>query len=224
MKSPFFLAASGLALSAFLIAAPALAQDNSMPTASGARVDANGMPTTHSTPEEHAQTADLNGQIAQSNGAADAQDSSNQAQYQAQQQAYQDKLNQHDAAQKNYQDQKANYDAQTTQYEALRARFHAERAAYHRYAWPASFAEWRLSNNGSLLNARVQLINGNNVGNVVAVARAHDGVIEGLQVEMDTGKVVWIDATDARLNHADGKIVTDLYASDIRAMADERIG
>ena len=47
------LAVSGLALSAFLVCVPALAQD---------RVDANGMPTTHSTPAEQAATAELNKQ------------------------------------------------------------------------------------------------------------------------------------------------------------------
>ena len=65
MKSLNLLAVSGFALSAFLIAAPAMAQqDNSYPTPSGDRVDANGMPTTHSTPAEAAQTAGLNDQAA----------------------------------------------------------------------------------------------------------------------------------------------------------------
>ena len=50
MKSRHLLAASGFALAAFLAAVPVLAQDNSMPAANGDRVDANGMPTTHSTP------------------------------------------------------------------------------------------------------------------------------------------------------------------------------
>ena len=51
-----------------------------------------------------------------------------------------------------------------------------------------------------------------------------DGVIEGLEVELNSDKVVWIDAIDARFDHAKGEIVTDLYASDLRHMADERIG
>jgi hypothetical protein len=216
MKSRYFLAASGLALSAFLIAAPALAQSD--------HVDANGMPTDHSTPAEQAQTADLNAQVTESNGAISAQDNNNQTKYQIQQQQYQEQLQQHQAAQENYQDQKAAYQNQTAQYEALRDHYRAERAAYHRYEWPNRFAEWRLKNDGSLLNARVQLINGNRVGNVVAVARAPDGVIEGLEVELDGGKIVWIDSTDARFDRVNGEIITDLYASDLRHMADERIG
>jgi multidrug efflux pump subunit AcrA (membrane-fusion protein) len=216
MKSRHFLAVSGLALSAFLIAVPASAQSN--------HVDANGMPTDHSTPAEQAQTANLNAQVTQSNGEISAQDNNNQAKYQIQQQQYQEQLQQNQAAQQNYQDQRAAYHDQTAQYEPLRDRYRAERAAYHRYEWPSRFAEWRLKNDGSLLNARVQLINGDRVGNVTAVARAPDGVIEGLEVELDGGKIVWIDSTDARFDRVNGEIITDLYASDLRHMADERIG
>jgi hypothetical protein len=105
MKLRSYLAVSGFALSMFLIAAPAMAQDNSMPTTSGARVDANGMPTTHSTPAEHAATADLNNQVSDANtsaGAAsdqnDATSDQNNAQYQAQRQQYQNQLRQDEAA------------------------------------------------------------------------------------------------------------------------------
>ena len=52
----------------------------------------------------------------------------------------------------------------------------------------------------------------------------HDGVIEGLEVKLDSGKVVWIDSADVRFDRANGEIITDLYASDLRHMADERIG
>jgi hypothetical protein len=216
MKSPILMAASGLALSAFLASAPAMAQNN--------HVDANGMPTDHSTPAEQAQTADLNAQITQSNGEAAAQDNNNQTKYQIEQQQYQQQMQQHQAAQENYQDQKAAYQDQRARYEAMRERFREERAAYHRYEWPSRFAEWRLKNDGSLMNVRVQLINGDHVGNVAGVARAEDGVIEGLEVKLDSGKVVWIDSADVRFDHANGEIITNLYASDLRHMADERIG
>jgi hypothetical protein len=153
------------------------------------------------------------------------------AQYQAQQQDYQQQLQQNQQQQQayqneqqTYQDRRAHYQDQTATYEALRARFAAERAAYHRYAWPGSFAEWRLKNDGSFMDVRVSLINGNAVGNVVALARAPDGVVEGLEVQLDSNKVVWIDAADARFDRFHGTIITDLYASDLRHMADERIG
>ena len=52
MKVPILAAASGLAFSASVIVSPVFAQGR------GERVDANGMPTTHSTPQEQAETAD----------------------------------------------------------------------------------------------------------------------------------------------------------------------
>ena len=214
MKSRNLLAASGLALGAFLIATPAMAQNE----------HADAMPTAHSTPAEQAQTADLNNQVTESNGEIAAQDNNNQTKYQLEQQQYQEQLRQHQAAQESYQNKEAVYQDQTARYEALREHYRAERAAYHRYDWPSRFAEWRLKNDGSVMNVRVQLINGDHVGNVVAVARAPDGIIEGLEVELDSGKVVWIDSLDARFDHANGEIITDLYASDLRHMADERIG
>jgi multidrug efflux pump subunit AcrA (membrane-fusion protein) len=153
------------------------------------------------------------------------------SQYQAQQQQYQDQLQQNQRAQQDYQNQKqeyrdrrARYDDQTAAYEALRARFAAERAGYHRYVWPIGYDDWRLKSDSSVMNVRVNLIGGNPVGNVAAVARARDGVIEGLEVELDSGKVVWIDAEDARFDRFHGTVVTDLYASDLRHMADERLG
>ena len=215
MKSRILLAASGLAVSAFLAGTPAFAQSH---------VDANGMPTDHSTPAEQAQTADLNAQVTQSNAEISAQDNNNQTKYQIEQQQYQQQMQQHQAQQENYQDQKDAWRAQTARYEALRERFRAERAAYKRYEWPTHIAEWRLKNDGSLMNARVQLISGDHVGNVVGVARASDEVIEALEVELDSGKVVWIDSADARFDRSSGQIITNLYASDLRHMADERIG
>ncbi len=216
MKSRILLAASGLALSAFLAGAPAMAQNS--------HVDANGMPTDHSTPAEQAQTAHLNAQVTQSNAEIAAQDNNNKAKYQIEERQYRQQMQQHQAAQENYQDQKAAWREQTARYEVLREHFRAERAAYHRGEWPARFAEWRLKNDGSLMRARVQLINGEHVGNVVGVARASDDVIEALEVELDSGKVVWIDSADARFDRSSGQIITNLYASDLRHMADERIG
>src|SRR6185436_7401785 len=97
--------------------------------AQGERLDANGMPTTHSTPAEQAETARINNQIGVTTKAPDAdataQAAANDAQYQAQQQQYQNQLQQNQAAQQEYQDR-------TVAYQNLRARYAAERAAYHR--------------------------------------------------------------------------------------------
>lgn len=223
MKSLYLPAVSGLALSAFLIAVPALAQqDNSYSTPSGDHVDANGMPTTHSTPAEQAQTANLNGQAANSAEQSTAQTGNADAQYQTQQQQYQQQLQQNQQAQSDYQNQKAAYAEATAHYENLRARFAAERAAYRRDLWPADYRPWELRPDFAVMHARVEITNGDHVGSVMGIARAPDGRIEGLQVALDSGKMVWIDADDARFNRADGILMTDLNRADLHQMADER--
>jgi hypothetical protein len=214
MKSLNLLAVSGLALSAFLIAAPAMAQQD--------RVDANGMPTTHSTPTEAAQTDNLN---QQADGAAQqsaTQGSDSDAQYQAQQQQYQNQLQQNQQAQKDYQDQKAAYADATAHYEDMRARFAAERSAYHRDLWPTDYRPWELRPDFAVMHARVEITNGDHVGTVTAIARDRGGRIEGLEVSLDSGKMVWIDAADARFNRTDGILMTDLNQSDLHRMSDER--
>jgi hypothetical protein len=220
MKLRILAAASGLALSAFLIA-PAGAQ-GSYPAPGGDRVDANGMPTTHSTPEEKAQTATINGQVAATDGQTQAPASANDAQYQAQQQQYQqqqqhyqDQLQQHQVAQDRYEDRAARY-------ESLRARYAAERAAYHRDLWPER--HWVIvERDANLVGERVELISGNRVGTVMDTAHAANGDVEALLVRLDSDKVVWIDAQDVRYNRADGVVMTDLRSDDLHHMADERL-
>ena len=223
MNSRILLAASNLSLAAFLMAQPAAAQSNSMPAPSGDRVDANGMPTTHSTPEEQAQTANLNAQVTQSNAEISAQDNNNKAKYQIQQQQYQEQLQQNQAQQQDYQDQKAAYEESTTRYESLRARFAAERAAYHRDVWPDEYRTWELRPNYQLMHSRVEITNGDRVGTVTGLARSADGRVEGLELSLDSGKVVWIDADDARFNRSNGILMTDLNRADLHQMADERL-
>lgn len=221
MKLHILAAASGLALSAFLISSPAGAQ-GSYPAPSGDRVDANGMPTTHSTPQEKAQTNDLNSQVANSGGittnqadAGNAQYQAQQQQYQQQQQQYQDQLRHHEAAQERYEDRAARY-------EDLRARYAAERAAYHRDLWPER--HWVvIERNASLIGQRVELISGNRVGTVVDTAHAANGDVEALLVRLDNDKVVWIDSQDIRYDRGDGVVMTDLRGDDLHHMADERL-
>lgn len=235
MRTSARLAVSALALSLF--AAPVLAQ-GSFPTPNGDRVDANGMPTTHSTPVEKAQTAALNNQTQETHAAIeaeavqqnaqqqaavdgqiaanDAQAAANQAQYDQQKAQYQQQLQQNQAAQQNYQDR-------TRAYYDLRSRYAAERAAYHRDPWPDRFASWRLENDARLIGSRVEIINGDRVGTVESVARTPAGNIDALFVTLDGGKQVWIDQADIRFDRADGVVMTNLARADLRAMADERL-
>ena len=213
MKFPLSVA-SGFALSVFIAASPALAQD---------RVDANGMPTDHSTPAEQAQTSDLNRQIQQNNQAADAQAGSNNAQYQAQQQQYQDQKQQYDQQMQQNQAQQERYVGQTAEYENLRDHYATERHAYRRDMWPDEYRQWVLSRDDRLIGSRVEITNGDHVGTVEAVARTPAGHVEALRARLDSGKVVWIDESDVRFNRRDGIIMTDLDRTDLHQMADERL-
>jgi hypothetical protein len=229
MKSRHLLAVSAFALAASL--APAMAQSNSMPAGNGDRVDANGMPTTHSTPTEHAATADLNSTVSNSNVTADAQTSQSNAQYQQQQQQYQGALQQHQAAVEDHQaaveaNQAAQqqYQDQTAMYENLRARYAAERAAYHRGIWPSRYAQWMLEDrDNKLVGQRVEIINGDRVGTVTDVAHAAGGRVVGLHVVLDNNKLVWIDRDDIRYDRTDGIVMTNLDRNDLHQMADERL-
>jgi uncharacterized protein YeaO (DUF488 family) len=216
MKVPIMAAASGLAFSASLIVSPAFAQ--------GERVDANGMPTTHSTPQEQAETAAINKEVAASNAAADAQANANNQAYQAQQQQYQQQKQQYQNELDRSQTQQQQYRDRTAMYEGLRARYAAERAAYHRGIWPDRYEKWVIvEHDPNLIGERVQLLNGNRVGTVIDTAHASNGNVEALLVRLDSDKVVWIDIADVRYNRADGIVMTNLEASDLRHMADERL-
>jgi hypothetical protein len=232
MKRLNLAAASGLALTAFLIATPAFAQANGTPaTLGGSHVDADGMPTNHSTPSEQADTANLNNQVAAQDGitkpgtaaANDPQYQAQQQQYQQQQQDYQSKLQDHAAAQQDYQNRSAAYVDRIAGYEAMRDRYRAERAAYHRGVWPDSYAKWTLDDSEQLVGQRVQILGGARVGTVTGVARTAGGRVEGLQVSLDNGRMAWIDRADVRYDRADTTVVTNLDRHDLYAMADERM-
>jgi len=190
----------------------------------GERVDANGMPTTRSTPAEQAQTVEINKQVGAENAAADAKAAAgdakaavDNAQYQAQQQQYQGQLQQSQAQQKDYQDR-------TAAYNGLQNRYAAERAAYRRGVWPSRYVKWVIvDRDAGLLGERVQLITGSNVGTVIDTAHTTSGKVSALLVKLDSDKIVWIDVGDVRYNRADGIVMTNLDRADLRHMADERI-
>lgn len=183
----------------------------------GERVDAQGMPTTRSTPAEQAQTSEINNQVGATNAAADTKAATDNAQYQAQQKQYQGQLQQNQAQEQDYQDR-------TAAYNRLRDRFAADRAAYHRGVWPNRYAKWVIvDRDAGLIGERVELITGSRVGTVIDTAHAANGSVTALLVKLDNDKIVWIDADDVRYNRADGIVMTNLDRADLRLMSDERI-
>lgn len=225
MKFTAMAAASGLALSAFLIASPAFAQASGTPAVNGnTHTDANGMPTNRSTPAEHAATADLNNTIAAQDGITkdSGQTAANDAQYQAQQQQYQQQQQDYQNKLQANQAQHQQYENRLAAYEVLRDRYRAERAAYHRGVWPDRYARWELDDNDHLMGQRVEILGGAHVGTVVGAARTASGRVEGLEVSLDNGKTVWIDRADIRYDRGGHTVVTNLDRRDLYLMADER--
>jgi multidrug efflux pump subunit AcrA (membrane-fusion protein) len=207
-------ALSGAAIAMFIGTASFAQGGNPVP---GERVDAAGMPTTHSTPAEQAETAQINSQVGVSNAAVDAKAATGDAQYQAQQQQYQNQLQQNQAQQQDYQDR-------TAAYASLQGRYAAERAAYHRGMWPDRYSKWVIvERDAHLIGERVQLITGSRVGTVIDTAHVANGNVSALLVKLDDDKIVWIDASDVRYNRADGIVMTNLDRADLSHMADERV-
>ena len=197
----------------------------------GERVDANGMPTTRSTPAEQAQTVEINKQVGAENAAADAKAAAgdakaavDNAQYQAQQQQYQDQLQQNQALLLANHTQQQDYQDRTALYDRLQGRYAVERAAYHRGAWPHRYEKWVIvDRDAGLIGERVQLITGSRVGTVIDTAHLANGNVSALLVRLDSEKIVWIDSADVRYNRADGIVMTNLDRADLRHMADERV-
>ena len=120
--------------------------------------------------------------------------------------------------------QQADYQDRTAIYNSLQARYAVERAAYRRGVWPNRYAKWVIvERDAALIGERVQLITGARVGTVIDTAHAANGNVSALMVKLDSDKIVWIDAGDARHNRADGIVMTNLNRADLRHMADERI-
>ena len=181
------------------------------------KVDAQGMPTTRSTPAEQAQTSELNNQMGTKNAAVDTKAAADSAQYQEQQKQYQGQLQQNQAQQQDYQDRTATYDQ-------LQGRYAVERAAYHRGVWPNLYTNWVIVNrDAALIGEGVELITGSRVGTVIDTAHIANGHVSALLVKLDSDKIVWIDASDVRYNRADGIVMTNLDRADLIHMADEQI-
>lgn len=189
----------------------------------GAQSQPNGLPNDGSTPQEKAETAQLNNDISAGNAMADQKANAENEQYQDEQQQYQQQQQQYQNQKQIYENQQAGYQDRRAAYEALRARYARERAAYHRALWPDRYAYWlEPAPDSTVIGERVELLSGSNVGTVVDVAYTPGGRIEALLVRLDNDKLVWLDSTDVRYNRDDRVIMTDLDSRDLHQMADER--
>jgi|SRR5579871_182529 len=167
-----------------------------------------------SSPEEKAQTQQLNQGITDSNAAATKQDDQNNAQYQAEQQRYHEELQQYRTHVRNYEEKAAHYEAERGHYIAADAR-------YHRAGWPSRYEHRLIVDTRDLLGARVRTYDGRTVGHVEEVALS-SGHVDALRVALgpDRGDV-WIELADLRFDSESRVVLTDLDRRDLYEMARE---
>ncbi len=174
-------------------------------------------PYTHNpTPEERAQTQQLNDQ-AQGQAASDADGSAvSQAQYQDQQQQYQDQQQKYQNDQQAYRDQQRNYWDERADYNYDRTHpgdwWHEryERATLNRF-YDIPRAE--------LIDLRVSTEDGFRVGRIRELDRHDDGRVASVRVEFRDGESAWVRARDLRYDPDDRIVFTDLSLHELREIA-----
>jgi len=180
-------------------------------------------PYTHnSTPDERAQTQNLNEQAAgQARGDATVSVTTTAADPAAQQQ-YEDQ-------QQQYQNDKARYDAQQDRYQVQKDIYQAEQAEYydrsHPYAWWHERYEAATLNHfydvprAELIGLRVIREDGFTAGRISDVDKNPDGRVHAVKISLRSGDFAWVKARDLRFDVEDRIVFTDLSVDDIRALA-----
>jgi hypothetical protein len=174
-------------------------------------------PYTHNpTPEERAQTQQLNDQ-AQGQAATDTDGSAaGQAQYQQQQQDYQNQ-------QQRYQNDQQAYQAQQQNYWDERADYNYDRT--HPGGWwhdryeRASLNHFYDIPRSELIDLRVATEDGFRVGRISELDRHADGRVATVRIEFRDGESAWIKARDLRYDPDDRIVFTDLSLHELRQIA-----
>lgn len=176
----------------------------------GAAFAAGDDPYTHNpTPQEQAQTHDLNAQ------AVGQAASDNDAQTGAQQQ---------------YQDQQSQYQQQMGQYQAQQDRYRDDRAEYnydrsHPFAWWHERYEQATLNHfydiprAELIDLRVAREDGYTVGRIREIDRRGDGRVAAVRVVFRDGQSAWVKARDLRYDPEDRIVFTDLSVGELHDLA-----
>lgn len=181
-----------------------------LPAAAQIRTPYNSYPPT---PQEQAETAGLNREAAQDDNG-----------YRAPDEEYRRRMEQYRRAQEAYSGQVWAYEkAQRDYWYRLHAMRDWERDRARYRPTPASLERDReQQTDGGIVGQQIQVLTGDTVGHVVRVDRDTARKIDGLYVQMDDGKVVWIDISDVRYDSPYGVIYTDLAPDSFRHMPDER--
>ena len=171
--------------------------------------DPNDYYNTNPTPNERAQTDQLNGNAAaNAHGDADANDAAH---------------NNYNAARSDYDRNRDAYDAQRAAYERDRARYNRENAGYaHR--WNAFYGYSRFRDvmampSRDLIGLTVSTRGGNRVGRIRDVDTNNYGRITRVAIGVGGGNTAWVDADDLRYDPGTRAVLTDLTRDQVNGMA-----
>jgi hypothetical protein len=171
--------------------------------------------TQNPTPQERAQTNDLN---KQSSDTAVQQTSDVQAQQDAVDQQSSQNAQAYDHQMQQYQDGQDRAQAQQDQYEADRAEYYDRT---HPTAWwhdryeRASLDRLYGVHGGELAGLTVSKEDGYRIGRVASVDRGPGGRIVRVEVVMPDNRSSWVDARDLRYDPDDQIVFTDLTAREV---------
>ncbi len=172
--------------------------------------------TQNPTPQERAQTQQLNAQADQDAQTTAQPTPADQAQYQEQQGQYQDQ-------QQQYQHDQQRYQAQQDRYRDERAEFYYDRS--HPYTWwhdryaRASLDLFYGVPREELVDLRVVREDGFTIGRIHEFERAPDGRVAAVKIVFRNGGVAWIKARDLRYDPDDRIVFTDLTVPELREIA-----
>ncbi len=194
-----------LALAGAAVAALAGATLVAGPAFSQSRDDTSYPYTTNSTPEERAQTSDLNREQKQNEDAADAQNNASQQTYQQQQQDYQARQQQYVEQQDRYRHRLAHYNYD---------RSHPSQW-WNAHYYSASVNGFYRMRRHELIGREVDERDGLELGRISDVDRDPDGQVARVQISLDGGRMAWIDSANLRYDPADRVMFTDIPADDL---------
>ncbi len=174
-------------------------------------------PYTHNpTPEERAQTQQLNDQ-AQGAAVSDGDASQvNQAQYRDQQEQYQQQQQQYQNDQQHYQNQKDRYWDERAEYNYDRTHPHTW---WHDRYTQASLNRFYDIPRSELVDLRVVTEDGFTVGQIREIDRHDDGRVASVRIVFRDGESAWVKARDLRYDADDRIVFTDLSVHELRAIA-----
>ena len=171
--------------------------------------------TQNPTPQERAQTQQLNSAASQDAQVPAQPMPDDQAQYQTQQDQYQ-------SQQDRYQHDQQRYQAQQDRYRDERAEFYYDRS--HPYTWwhdrytRASLNLFYGVPREELVDLRVVRDDGCTIGRIHELARAPDGRVAAVKIVFRNGGIAWIKARDLRYDPDDRIVFTDLSEPELREL------